>query len=178
MLKISIFVQNFDFWPKFLFLSKISIFVQNFNFCLKFRFLSKISIFVQNFDVSSKFQFFVQNFHSCFKKKPRKSYFMRHTVFLIPILNSGFANIGKGWINIFVHWIGSIESIFFTKADGGRRTRFTPKRFKVYFYLKTIFLLICITSYSFFSLFDFAETFNDRYFVRFSVFLIIINNSN
>ena len=64
----SIFVQNFNFCPKFQFLSKISIFVHNFNFCLNFPFLSKISIFIQNFNFYPKFQFlskisiFVQNF--------------------------------------------------------------------------------------------------------------------
>jgi len=49
--KISIFNQNFDFWPKFRFLAKfqflrkISIFVHNFNFWPQFRFFPEISIF-------------------------------------------------------------------------------------------------------------------------------------
>ena len=54
--KISIFDQNFDFWPKFRFLTKISIFDQNFDFWPKFRFSIKISIFDQNFDFWSKFR--------------------------------------------------------------------------------------------------------------------------
>ena len=55
--------SNFDFWPKFRFLTKfsifdqkfhflteISMFVQSFYFSLKLRFLTEISIFVQNFN--------------------------------------------------------------------------------------------------------------------------------
>jgi len=41
--KISIFRQNFDFWPKFQFLNKISIFGQNFDLWPKFWFLRIIS---------------------------------------------------------------------------------------------------------------------------------------
>jgi len=82
--KISIFDQNFDFWPKldfwpkFGFLAKISIFDQNFDFWPrfwpkldfwpKFWFLAKISILNQNFNFWGKFRFLTkssifQNFH-------------------------------------------------------------------------------------------------------------------
>ena len=69
--KISIFDQNFDFWPKFRFLTKISIFDQNFDFREKFRLLRKISILDNNLDVCQtkisnfwpKFPIFDQNFH-------------------------------------------------------------------------------------------------------------------
>jgi len=59
--KISIFAENFDFWPKFWFLTKISIFAENlyffktkyfnenFDFWRKFRFLTKIFIFGKKF---------------------------------------------------------------------------------------------------------------------------------
>ena len=53
--KISIFDQNFHFWPKFPFLTKISIFDQNFNFQSKFQFLTKLSIFDLHFDFWPKF---------------------------------------------------------------------------------------------------------------------------
>jgi len=55
--KISIFDQNFDFWPKFRFLIKILIFDQIFDFRLEFLFLTKISIFDQNFDFWPNFWF-------------------------------------------------------------------------------------------------------------------------
>ena len=40
------FDQNFDFWPKFWFLTKILIFDQNFDFWPKFQFLSKIYFYL------------------------------------------------------------------------------------------------------------------------------------
>ena len=58
--KISIFDQNFYFWPKFLFLTKISIFDQNFYFWPKFLFLTEIFIFDQNFYICQKFYIFIE----------------------------------------------------------------------------------------------------------------------
>ena len=84
MQKISILDQNFDFWPKFQFLTKFSIFDKNiwyfviildkFQFYFRVRnfwpkFLSKISIFDQIFDFRPKFRYlrkisiFDQNFN-------------------------------------------------------------------------------------------------------------------
>ena len=75
-----IFDQNFDFWPKFRFLTKIPIFTKiaifdlnfdferNFDYWPKFRSLTKISIFDQNFDfltkisLLTKISIFDQNF--------------------------------------------------------------------------------------------------------------------
>jgi len=54
---ISIFDQNFDFWPNFRFLTKISIFDQNFDFWPKFRFWIKLSIFDRIFDFWPRFRF-------------------------------------------------------------------------------------------------------------------------
>ena len=75
MTKISIFDQNFDFWPKFRFLTKILIFDQNFDFWPKFQFLTKISIFVQNF--WSKFRFLTKifDFYQNFRFLPKLSIF-------------------------------------------------------------------------------------------------------
>ena len=57
-LNISEFLaENFDFWPKFRFLTDISIFDRNFDFWPKFRFLTDISIFHRNFDFRPKFRF-------------------------------------------------------------------------------------------------------------------------
>ena len=56
MTKISVFDQNFGFWPKLRFLTKISIFSQNSDFWPKFRFLTKISLFNRNFDCWPKFR--------------------------------------------------------------------------------------------------------------------------
>ena len=67
--KISIFDQNFYFWPQFLFLTKISMFDQNFYVWPKFLCLTKISMFDQNFYFWPKFlcltKFFIfdQNFY-------------------------------------------------------------------------------------------------------------------
>ena len=66
--KISIYEQNFDFWPKLRFLPKIAIFDQNCDFRPKLWFLTQISIFDTNFDFWPKFRFltkiaiFDQNF--------------------------------------------------------------------------------------------------------------------
>jgi len=47
---MSIFNQDIDFQPKFLFSTKISIFDQNVDFWPKFRFLTNISIFDQQYN--------------------------------------------------------------------------------------------------------------------------------
>ena len=79
LVKISIFVQYFDFVAKFLFSfntsilgqnfyfrsilrfwGKISIFGQNFYFFPTFRFFVKIQIFLQNVELLSKFRFLVK----------------------------------------------------------------------------------------------------------------------
>ena len=65
---ISIFDYNFDFRPTFRFSTTILIFDQNFYFRPKFLFSTKISIFDQNFDfwpkfwISTKISIFHQNF--------------------------------------------------------------------------------------------------------------------
>jgi len=89
--KISVFDQNFDFWPKFRFLNKISVltkistfdqisifeqnfgFDQNFNFWPnfdfwpKFRFLTKIWIFDQHFQKNIMTWIGTQNLHENFR---------------------------------------------------------------------------------------------------------------
>ena len=60
--KISIFDQNFDFWPKFRFLTKISIFVQNFDIWLKNRFLIKLFRVPKSTIVGPKFWLQIKNF--------------------------------------------------------------------------------------------------------------------
>ena len=58
--KLSILDQNLIL--KFLFGIKISIFSQNFDFWPKFRSSTKVSLFDQNFDFRPKFQFSGNNF--------------------------------------------------------------------------------------------------------------------
>ena len=77
MSTISIFYQNFHFWPrspffdqnfdfyqKLWFLTQIPIFAQNFDLWPKFRFVTKILIFRQYFDLRKKKIFWAQNFPS------------------------------------------------------------------------------------------------------------------
>ena len=52
-----IFDRNFDFWQKFIFLTKIFICDQNVYFWLKFRFLTHISIFIKIYIFDQNFDF-------------------------------------------------------------------------------------------------------------------------
>ena len=58
--RISIFEQNVDFWAKFWFYSKIWILKKNLDFWAKCRFLSKILILQQNLDFTEKFWFLIK----------------------------------------------------------------------------------------------------------------------
>ena len=83
MTKISIFGQNFNFWPKFQFLTKNSIFDQNFDFWSKFPFFTKISIFGQNFHFWLNFDFDQDfNFWPKFRFFNKKFYFWSKFIFL------------------------------------------------------------------------------------------------
>ena len=82
-LEISLFDQNFYFWPKCLFLTKMSIFEENRNFWRNFVFFTKISIFDQNFYYWATFLFltkifiFEQNFYF----SPKFLFFTKISIF-------------------------------------------------------------------------------------------------
>ena len=57
LLKIAIFVKNWNFGQKLNFLLKIELFVKKWTFCYKLNFLLKIALFVENWTFCKKWNF-------------------------------------------------------------------------------------------------------------------------
>ena len=106
---ISIFDQNFNFWPEFQFLTEISIFDQNFHFLPKFWFLTEISIFYRNFDFWLKFRFFTEIliFYRNFDFLPKFRFFTEISIFY---RNFDFWPKVRFLIDYFKPWTSPIEA--------------------------------------------------------------------